>query len=256
MRRLFFLSENDSIIITWIIAFFFPFAVVVFATIQSLIAAAMVLYGTIDSLIDFFSFTAWIFYGGSMVALIVMRYTKPNAPRPYKVCAFYSFSLPLFSLYEFFSLTFVRISWQLKQTNWFGWVESTLLTTANFYLKTIIANLQCIFYIAEFEANRFYRLSCSMSWYFPVSRTTIFSNTTHHFKQPKSIIVFPFYRLFYSILKRKFQRTQRKLCSWIFYGKFVSMCALISISHLISFCFFLSMFRPNRCRSSFHMWCW
>ncbi|XP_065169415.1 b(0,+)-type amino acid transporter 1 isoform X2 [Atheta coriaria] len=52
---------------------------------HSLIAAAMVLYGTIDSLIDFFSFTAWIFYGGSMVALLVMRYTKPNYPRPYKV---------------------------------------------------------------------------------------------------------------------------------------------------------------------------
>ncbi|XP_055390558.1 b(0,+)-type amino acid transporter 1 isoform X3 [Condylostylus longicornis] len=52
---------------------------------HSLIAAAMVLYGTIDSLIDFFSFTAWIFYGGSMLALIVMRYTKPNHPRPYKV---------------------------------------------------------------------------------------------------------------------------------------------------------------------------
>lgn len=52
---------------------------------QSLIAVAMVLYGTIDSLIEFFSFTAWIFYGGAMLALIVMRYTKPHAPRPYKV---------------------------------------------------------------------------------------------------------------------------------------------------------------------------
>lgn len=52
---------------------------------HSIIAGAMVLYGTIDSLIDFFSFTAWIFYGGSMLALIVMRFTKPNYPRPYKV---------------------------------------------------------------------------------------------------------------------------------------------------------------------------
>ncbi|XP_030753985.1 b(0,+)-type amino acid transporter 1 isoform X2 [Sitophilus oryzae] len=52
---------------------------------HSIIAGAMVLYGTIDSLIDFFSFTAWIFYGGAMVALIVMRYTKPTYPRPYKV---------------------------------------------------------------------------------------------------------------------------------------------------------------------------
>lgn len=54
-------------------------------SLQSLIAVAMVISGTIDSLIDFFSFTAWIFYGGSMLALIVMRFTKPNAPRPYKV---------------------------------------------------------------------------------------------------------------------------------------------------------------------------
>ncbi|XP_044756184.1 b(0,+)-type amino acid transporter 1 isoform X2 [Coccinella septempunctata] len=51
---------------------------------QTLIAGAMVMYGTIDSLIDFFSFTAWIFYGGCMAALILMRYTKPNYPRPYK----------------------------------------------------------------------------------------------------------------------------------------------------------------------------
>ncbi|KAF6205171.1 hypothetical protein GE061_019338 [Apolygus lucorum] len=52
---------------------------------HSLIAVAMVGSGTIDSLIDFFSFTAWIFYGGSMLALIVMRFTRPNFPRPYKV---------------------------------------------------------------------------------------------------------------------------------------------------------------------------
>lgn len=60
---------------------------------HSLIAAAMVLYGTIDSLIDFFSFTAWIFYGGAMLALIVMRYTKPNYPRPYKVRIFIFFEI-------------------------------------------------------------------------------------------------------------------------------------------------------------------
>lgn len=52
---------------------------------HSLIAIAMVLSGTINSLIDFFSFTAWIFYGGAMLALIVMRFTRPNFPRPYKV---------------------------------------------------------------------------------------------------------------------------------------------------------------------------
>lgn len=45
---------------------------------HSIIAIGMVLYGTIDSLIDFFSFTAWIFYGGSMIALIVIRYKRKN----------------------------------------------------------------------------------------------------------------------------------------------------------------------------------
>ncbi len=45
----------------------------------------MIIPGDIASLIDFFSFTAWIFYGGAMTALLVMRYTKPDAPRPYKV---------------------------------------------------------------------------------------------------------------------------------------------------------------------------
>jgi len=66
-------------------SFSVSFSVRTYPRLQSLIASAMVLHGTIDSLIDFFSFTAWIFYGGAMLALIVMRYTKPNYPRPYKV---------------------------------------------------------------------------------------------------------------------------------------------------------------------------
>ncbi|XP_045760979.1 b(0,+)-type amino acid transporter 1-like isoform X3 [Maniola jurtina] len=66
---------------------------------HSLIAVAMVLYGTIDSLIDFFSFTAWIFYGGAMLALIVMRYTKPLAPRPYKVPIIIPYAVLLVSAY-------------------------------------------------------------------------------------------------------------------------------------------------------------
>ncbi|XP_013167118.1 PREDICTED: b(0,+)-type amino acid transporter 1-like isoform X2 [Papilio xuthus] len=66
---------------------------------HSLIAVAMVLYGTIDSLIEFFSFTAWIFYGGAMLALIVMRYTKPHAPRPYKVPVIIPYIVLLVSVY-------------------------------------------------------------------------------------------------------------------------------------------------------------
>ncbi|XP_014285984.1 b(0,+)-type amino acid transporter 1 isoform X1 [Halyomorpha halys] len=66
---------------------------------HSLIAIAMVLSGTIDSLIDFFSFTAWIFYGGAMLALIVMRFTRPNFPRPYKVPIIIPFIVLGISLY-------------------------------------------------------------------------------------------------------------------------------------------------------------
>ncbi|XP_075227961.1 L-type amino acid transporter sobremesa isoform X2 [Lycorma delicatula] len=66
---------------------------------HSIIAVAMVLSGNMDSLIDFFSFTAWIFYGGAMLALIVMRYTRPNFPRPYKVPIIIPVVVLIISLY-------------------------------------------------------------------------------------------------------------------------------------------------------------
>ncbi|KAG1684573.1 b(0,+)-type amino acid transporter 1 [Nymphon striatum] len=53
--------------------------------IHALLSLMMVIPGNIGSLIDFFSFTAWLFYGGTMLALIVMRWTRPNLHRPYKV---------------------------------------------------------------------------------------------------------------------------------------------------------------------------
>ncbi|CAB3384908.1 Hypothetical predicted protein [Cloeon dipterum] len=66
---------------------------------HSLIAIIMVVSGSIDSLIDFFSFTAWIFYGGAMLALIVMRKTRRDAPRPYKVPIFVPFLVMFVSIY-------------------------------------------------------------------------------------------------------------------------------------------------------------
>ena len=45
----------------------------------------MVIPGDIGTLIDFFGFTASIFYSAAMVALIVMRFTKKNEHRPIKV---------------------------------------------------------------------------------------------------------------------------------------------------------------------------
>ncbi|GIY03053.1 b(0,+)-type amino acid transporter 1 [Caerostris extrusa] len=45
----------------------------------------MICAGNIGGLIDFFSFVAWMFYGGTMVTVVVMRFTEKDLPRPYKV---------------------------------------------------------------------------------------------------------------------------------------------------------------------------
>ena len=59
-----------------------PAAAVAF---QGLLAVICLLLGNIIALIEFASFLTWVFYGLAMVSLIIMRRTKPDAPRPYKV---------------------------------------------------------------------------------------------------------------------------------------------------------------------------
>jgi L-type amino acid transporter 9 len=53
--------------------------------LTTLVAILMMIPGDIFSLIDFFSFAAWLFYGATMASVLVLRYTMPNAPRPYRV---------------------------------------------------------------------------------------------------------------------------------------------------------------------------
>merc|ERR1711981_867396 len=53
--------------------------------LNGIIAAVMIMMGGIESLIDFFSFTVSFFYAMAMAALIVLRRTRPNLARPYKV---------------------------------------------------------------------------------------------------------------------------------------------------------------------------
>lgn len=52
---------------------------------QGLLTLMCLLIGNIISLIEFASFLTWLFYGISMVALLVMRYTKRDVKRPFKV---------------------------------------------------------------------------------------------------------------------------------------------------------------------------
>ncbi|XP_052061856.1 b(0,+)-type amino acid transporter 1-like [Mytilus californianus] len=51
----------------------------------ALISIAMVIPGNIGSLIDFFSFTAWLFYGLTVGSLILLRFTRKDLDRPLKI---------------------------------------------------------------------------------------------------------------------------------------------------------------------------
>lgn len=63
---------------------------------NALLAIAYVIPGNVNSLIDFFSFTAWLFYGLTMLALIRLRFKEPwrDRHRPYRV----HLSIPVFVL--------------------------------------------------------------------------------------------------------------------------------------------------------------
>ncbi|XP_006816949.1 b(0,+)-type amino acid transporter 1-like [Saccoglossus kowalevskii] len=59
-----------------------PFPAVAFTSFLSIL---MIIPSNFDQLVNYFSFTAWLFYGGTMLALIVMRFTKKDVKRPIKV---------------------------------------------------------------------------------------------------------------------------------------------------------------------------
>nr|XP_042905876.1 b(0,+)-type amino acid transporter 1 [Parasteatoda tepidariorum] len=52
---------------------------------NGMVVFLMISAGNIGSLIDFFSFVAWMFYGGTMFTVIVLRFTEKDLPRPYRV---------------------------------------------------------------------------------------------------------------------------------------------------------------------------
>lgn len=59
-----------------------PTPALIFTTLLALI---LIFSGDMASLIDYFSFTIWIFYVMAMVVLLLLRKTQPDAYRPYKV---------------------------------------------------------------------------------------------------------------------------------------------------------------------------
>lgn len=63
------------------------------------LAVAMISAGDINALIDFSSFTVWLFYGLSMVALLILRRTRPLAPRPFRVPLWMPWLVLLMAIY-------------------------------------------------------------------------------------------------------------------------------------------------------------
>lgn len=66
---------------------------------NAFLSLCMIIPGDIGSLIDFFSFTAWLFYAATFLALIVMRRTKKDKPRPYKVPIIVPYTVLVLSVY-------------------------------------------------------------------------------------------------------------------------------------------------------------
>ncbi|KAF0293205.1 b(0,+)-type amino acid transporter 1 [Amphibalanus amphitrite] len=66
---------------------------------NAVLTSGMIAAGNIDNLIDFFSFSVWIFYGLVMLALLILRRTQPELPRPYRVHLWIPVVVLLVSMY-------------------------------------------------------------------------------------------------------------------------------------------------------------
>lgn len=53
--------------------------------LQALLSCALVLMSDFDILVHIYTFPAWIFYGGCVLALLVLRWREPALERPYRV---------------------------------------------------------------------------------------------------------------------------------------------------------------------------
>lgn len=62
--------------------------------LQGIISFVFICVGDIEALIEFASFLIWVMYGAAFACLLVLRRTRPNAVRPYKV----PIVIPVFSL--------------------------------------------------------------------------------------------------------------------------------------------------------------
>jgi len=83
--RVFYAAARDGLF-PRIFARLSPNAVPVVAlVVQGSWAAVLVLPGDFGTLVDYFGFAAWLFYGLAVIGLFVLRRQAPDLPRPYRV---------------------------------------------------------------------------------------------------------------------------------------------------------------------------
>jgi basic amino acid/polyamine antiporter, APA family len=74
---------------------------------QGIWACVLVLSGSFDQLTDMLIFAAFFFYGATAFGVFVLRYTEPDAPRPYRVWGY-----PVVpALFVLFCLALIFITW-------------------------------------------------------------------------------------------------------------------------------------------------
>ncbi|KAM5134218.1 B(0,+)-type amino acid transporter 1 [Callospermophilus lateralis] len=77
-----------------------------------IIATIYIIPGDINSLVNYFSFAAWMFYGLTILGLIVMRFTKKDLERPIKVPIFIPILVTLISVFLVLAPIISRPAWE------------------------------------------------------------------------------------------------------------------------------------------------
>ena len=81
--------KDIEIYIDYLVLEMFPYFAIIHPYFQAILSSLMTLPGNMSSLMNFFSFLEWFWHATNFLALIVMRFTRKNMDRPYKVGSFF-----------------------------------------------------------------------------------------------------------------------------------------------------------------------
>ncbi|KAB0401672.1 hypothetical protein E2I00_018012, partial [Balaenoptera physalus] len=77
-----------------------------------IIATIYIIPGDINSLVNYFSFAAWLFYGLTIFGLVVMRFTRKELKRPIKVPIFIPILVTLLSVFLVLAPIISQPAWE------------------------------------------------------------------------------------------------------------------------------------------------